>query len=394
MLAATRKQSVTGHDAEFIADLLDRDAAPSVVLMNPPFASSATRTDPSLAARHILSALKSLRAGGRLVAIVPPSVSADGEAGLWQRIARLAVPVFRMHLPRAAFRKIGTSVRTDLLVLDRTGAGEGGSTFSCPDLETGLALVRDKCPARASLAAVQKAAQSTRAPQPVPVSKPSPRRRMLLPAVARTRAEARSPLDVTVFDTPRVNVPVSDVYARYAPQRVRIEGAQAHPSPMVESLAMGSVHPPVPGGVPVELPRRLVTDGILSEAQLETILMAETDFASDLPGRFVRNEDGSLLRDDEAEDAVPVRRGFFLGDGTGCGKGRQVAGTILSGWFAGRCKAVWVSASATLVEDAVRDWTDIGGSPGDIQPLSKWKVDEDIPLTRASCSRPMPRCGR
>ena len=52
------------------------------------------------------------------------------------------------------------------------------------------------------------------------------------------------------------------------------------------------------------------------------------------------------------------------------------------GWLAGRCKAVWVSKSATLVEDAIRDWSDIGGSPGDIQPLSRWKADEEIPLSR------------
>ena len=45
-----------------------------------------------------------------------------------------------------------------------------------------------------------------------------------------------------------------------------------------------------------------------------------------------------------------------------------------------RRKAIWVSKSATLIEDAIRDWTDLGGSPADIQPLSKWKPDQPIPM--------------
>ena len=361
LLAATRRQTVTGHDAEFIADLLDCDTAPGVVLMNPPFASSSTRTDPTMAARHVLSALKALRPGGRLVAIVPPALAGAEGARLWSRICALAVPVFRMHLPRAGFRKMGTTVRTDLLVLDRIDGSDCGAgqvpdipVRSCTDAGMGLALLQDMCPPRgslsASLSAVRKSAGKTGQPRVLasvsetdsrPNSSPV-RRKVLLPSASRARvearAEARVPLDVTVFDSPRVNAPVSDVYARYAPQRVRIDGAQPHPSPMVESLAMGSVHPPVPGevsgSVSVALPRRLVTEGVLSEAQLETLLMAESAFAGDLPGRFVRDEKGALVRSDDAEDAVALRRGFFLGDGTGCGKGRQVAGTILTGWLA------------------------------------------------------------
>ena len=43
-------------------------------------------------------------------------------------------------------------------------------------------------------------------------------------------------------------------------------------------------------------------------------------------------------------------------------------------------RPIWVSKSATLIEDATRDWTDLGGSPADIQPLSKWKPDQPIPM--------------
>ena len=52
----------------------------------------------------------------------------------------------------------------------------------------------------------------------------------------------------------------------------------------------------------------------------------------------------------------------MLGDGTGCGKGREVAGIILDKPPArtGR-RALWLSQSDKLLEDARRDWTALGG---------------------------------
>ena len=55
-----------------------------------------------------------------------------------------------------------------------------------------------------------------------------------------------------------------------------------------------------------------------------------------------------------------TRHGFFLGDGAGVGKGRQLAGLIKENCAQGRFKAVWLSASADLALDAHRDLTDIG----------------------------------
>jgi len=60
LLQAVSTQTVIDHDAEIIADLIDEGAAASVVVMNPPFASSTTRSDPTIAARHVLSAVKAL----------------------------------------------------------------------------------------------------------------------------------------------------------------------------------------------------------------------------------------------------------------------------------------------------------------------------------------------
>ena len=79
-------------------------------------------------------------------------------------------------------------------------------------------------------------------------------------------------------------------------------------------------------------------------------------------------------------NAVRFRRGWFLGDGTGAGKGRQVAAIILDNWLKGRKRAVWISKSDKLIEDAERDWTAIGGYRSDIVPLSRFRQGAAIAL--------------
>ena len=55
--------------------------------------------------------------------------------------------------------------------------------------------------------------------------------------------------------------------------------------------------------------------------------------------------------------------GYFLGDGPGVGKGRQIGGMIAENHFRGdsnRTKALWLSLSADLIWDAKRDFRDLG----------------------------------
>lgn len=56
------------------------------------------------------------------------------------------------------------------------------------------------------------------------------------------------------------------------------------------------------------------------------------------------------------------RRGFFLGDGAGVGKGRQLAGIILENWMRGRKRHIWLSVSSDLIVDSKRDLEDVGAS--------------------------------
>ena len=195
-----------------------------------------------------------------------------------------------------------------------------------------------------------------------------------------TNVSSNQPLELEIFDKAQTNQPISDVYARYNPQCFKVKGAAPHPTQLVESIAMGSVHPPIPNETNIVLPTRLVETGVLSNAQLETIIMAENSFSNDLPGHFYYDDNGQTMRDDNSKNSFKVRKGFFLGDGTGCGKGRQVAGIILNNWLKGHKRAIWVSKSSVLIEDAKRDWHDIGGASTDIYALSKWKPDDEISL--------------
>ena len=119
----------------------------------------------------------------------------------------------------------------------------------------------------------------------------------------------------------------------------------------------------------------LVTEGILSDAQIETIIYAGEAHQSFLAGHY--KADDSFDRLDrvapEAEGAVQFRKGYFLGDGTGCGKGRQAAGILLDNWLQGRRRALWISKSDKLLEDAQRDWSALGQEKLQIVPLTRTK---------------------
>ncbi len=132
------------------------------------------------------------------------------------------------------------------------------------------------------------------------------------------------------------------VYASYTTAPLTVKGAKKHPAPLVESSAMSAVSSPELHYVP-KLDKKIIESGSLSDAQLENISYAGQSHEQVLP-------DGK-------------RKGYFIGDGTGVGKGRQLAGIILDNFNQGRTKAVWVSAKKELFEDAIRDWSDLGSDP-------------------------------
>jgi len=369
----------TAFDAAMLASHLDADQRPSLILMNPPFSRSAGRGEDSLAAaRHLSAALGRLRPGGRCVAIMPDWFAPGSKSSAYDT-ALAGCRVATACRLTDGYRKHGTSITVRLYVIDKVPGNSRPTT-----------IVRSTVAELAAAVSIPPRVPSTPMAQPSPTT-PKPSGGSLFkimrsgakPMAARLRPgpdRAAAPAIVQTLAYEPMSQPRSldqhvGVYLTYRPSRVEIADALPHPTALVESVAMGSIPAPVPGHRPA-LPRRLVTEGLLSEAQLETVIYAGNAWAHHLPGTFEPDPEGVGLA--ASPTGRSYRQGYFLGDGTGAGKGRQIAACILDNWLAGRRKAIWVSKNEALLEDARRDWSALGGMPIDIQPLSSWPIDRAI----------------
>ena len=363
---------VSMHDSELIDELLNPSILPDTVLINPPFSVGLERgQDGRTGARHLRSAMARLSIGGRAVAIMPEwfDVHAFLASSQMQLALRLNVSMAR------AFSRAGTSIATRLLVFDKVDDQGSAIKAQMTDLAHLVSIV-DALPPR-----------NTNLTRPLPHRPLFPSLRVSQKTICRPVAPlstaSRQVADVSPlkFDPLHEPAPIAEQvghYLPYRPSRISIPGAISHPTPLVESVAMGSTAAPIPVAQPM-VSADCLKLGLLSEAQLETLIYAANAFERDLAGSFQPVDKGCALSPSAAGQIY--RCGYFLGDGTGAGKGRQVASVILDRWYRGERRHIWLSKNETLLEDARRDWAALGGLPLDIQPLSQWKLGSGINMS-------------
>ena len=146
------------------------------------------------------------------------------------------------------------------------------------------------------------------------------------------------------------------------PDTVTKDKELSHSSPACESGLLASVSAPQPRKECLQVVTQLAEEGKLSPLQVEGV------------GLAIHRHCRLLKQDNDAAPGTPkqhfVRAGFFLGDGAGIGKGRQIAAVLRdslsrsikdnSKGLVSRRRHLWLSVSRELVEDARRDLEDIG----------------------------------
>lgn len=191
-------------------------------------------------------------------------------------------------------------------------------------------------------------------------------------SVAPTQQEVRTTEELT-----------DAVYDSWSP-RITFPGAKPPPTNLAESAAMAAVEPPavtyrpsIPKSYYAD-PARGDFDQRLATHALESITLAGNAHQQTVQAAVMApREKEDWMKRFGTEPPAQFRRGFFIGDGTGAGKGRQIAGIIFDNWNQGRKRAVWVS-EPNLLPDARRDLNDVADLGDKLFAINDTKAGEKL----------------
>lgn len=410
----------TEVNAELLNDTLAHShpdlALPTAVLMNPPFSATGGRVKAhknKYGLSHITQALQRVQEGGRVVAIMGQGVAMDRPSaeGFWRKLAETHNIRANISLPGAEYRKYGTDFPNQLIVIDKSGPTPGNSWKqklsniewgTVDSLEEALDAIRplhDRpslspgagqdagaavvgtgpgdlrtgaagpgVPAGVGGGGVQPGPHGRVSPDPqtrpaqgpaiVPQPEPGPG-----PVEARPGGSVQGGVSGPVHVRGGVGPDVGrneasrdrteeagGTFTSYTPQKLNWN--VKHPAKIVEASSMAAIEPP-DITYSANLPDASMQ--ALSDVQLEAVVYAGQRHAQTLPNGH--------------------RAGYFIGDGTGVGKGREIAGILFDNWNQGHRRAAWVSISRDLIEDAKRDLTDIGATEvaEQVRSLNDWQ---------------------
>ncbi|MBA4358588.1 MAG: hypothetical protein C0405_12780, partial [Desulfovibrio sp.] len=159
LLSALGFSYVTGENAEQLHNILPEDVKPTLVIMNPPFSSTAGRMKGQRKTKnvtaHLDQALERLEPGGRLVAILSPGMGADKAhmAEWWRKTREENTLRANVYLDGEIYKKYGTSFDNLMVVIDKVQPhGNGYVNIECKNLNEAIDALTEVRDARANSA--------------------------------------------------------------------------------------------------------------------------------------------------------------------------------------------------------------------------------------------------
>lgn len=421
------------ENAEQLDNILGGKIQPTVIVMNPPFSSSASRNakGSKIGAAHIEEALKILAPNGRLVAVVGESMSDNAPAfrDWWKKIKSQYNVRANIGINGKNFNKYGTNFGIQMLVIDKDGTATISTNTdfveNMSELQERLGEIRDVRPNAGETVnrPNEQRQDTTTRKKPSDEGKTVDKQPNVAPdtgsdvGVGKTdvrdsgseqtkvnnidRGTAANAPEITdSVDTGRARTDdttgnageetgsikptelarivdvdngkpavgktegkrvvkelTDSIFEAYVPQKLSVDNAQPHPANISESAAMSAIEAPKITYKP-NIQQSIIEKGVLSDVQLEAVTYAGQSHSQTLPNGETR--------------------GFFLGDGTGVGKGRTITGIILDNFNSGRKKAVWISENKGLVPDAKRDVKALFGNSDSVMEFEGGKKAESV----------------